>query len=152
MSYWCLLDCLYYTAFYLRSSHLFFEVWCKFFSQKIREGRKNKQFLNSGIIRFHGGSVFVVFMTSPPPQIFILDENKFRIIFLTETTNPRIHKFTSPQINKKPIYNPQKLAPKEFKWFHSIEIFLVKEMIFFIKKKFRIWFIYSSMNDQLMSL
>lgn len=30
-----------------------------------------------GIIKFHGGSIFVVFEGSPLPRIYILDKNKF---------------------------------------------------------------------------
>lgn len=61
---------------------------------------------------------FVVFIGSPPPQIYI-NENKFRVLFLffTEIENRYIHKTTSPQISKIP--QSRKIGPYEFEWLHS---------------------------------
>lgn len=54
-----------------------------------------------GIIQIHDGFIFVVFVSSSPPQIYILDENKWRVLFLSDTENWCIYKTTTPQISKK---------------------------------------------------
>lgn len=51
-----------------------------------------------GIFKIRGGSIFV---GSPNPRIYILDEKNKRVGYLTETENRRIQKITSPRINKK---------------------------------------------------
>lgn len=41
--------------------------------------------LYCGIIRIWSGSIFVGFVGSPPPLIYIIKENKFRkVVFITE--------------------------------------------------------------------
>lgn len=46
------------------------------------------------------GSIFVALMGSPPPWIYILDENRFQKSYIFE--NQHIHKITPQRISKKP--------------------------------------------------
>lgn len=65
-----------------------------------------------GIIRIHVGSIFVVFISSPTPQIYIFDENKIVKCYLSYWNC--IHEITSPQKGKK--MQSAKIGPHNFEW------------------------------------
>lgn len=54
-----------------------FLKWHWVLNQVLRLSRFKTQTVYCGIIRIRGGSIFVVFVSSPPPRIFVLHENKF---------------------------------------------------------------------------
>lgn len=57
-----------------------------------------------GIVRIHGGSIFMIFMGSPFPQIDIFDMQKTNfgraLLLLHETENRLNHEITAPGICK----------------------------------------------------
>lgn len=61
------------------------EILCYNMMSSPRVLLSNNTFFNKccGIIRICGGLFFVVFMGSPPQQIYILNERKFRKSFLS---------------------------------------------------------------------
>lgn len=56
------------------------------------------------LLENRGGSMFVVFVASPPQRIYTINRNKFKkkSWFITETENCCINEITSPQISNKP--------------------------------------------------
>lgn len=59
-----------------------------------------------------------VFVGSPPPWIFNLNETNFELVsYLTEAENRRINKITSPQKSTK--LKTRENWTNELQWFHS---------------------------------
>lgn len=90
-------------------------LWCREFIMEITISIIRST--SCGIIRIHGGSIFVEFVGSPPSQIYILHMNKVRKSFLcfwnwqltylqnnipTYNQNPTIHEDCSQWIQMNP--------------------------------------------------
>lgn len=72
-----------------------------------------------GIIKVRGGSIFVVFVGSPPPRIYTLNESKFTkryIYYWNWKPRRRILEIKSPWIRKNP--QSTNIYPHGFRWFH----------------------------------
>lgn len=78
-----------------------------------------------GIVRIHGGLIFLVFVSSLHPGIFILDKNKlWKSSFFLWNWKPCIHETTFLCISKYPTIH--EICLHEFKWLHSTHCYVTE--------------------------